>query len=303
MSLLKLIQKIFSKKSNIYEALAYHMPPTASNWNDIEEYIRNEGLCIYPLLDFEATIALETESKIFADTLSVSIHIDEFLAVGRVSSAEMRKKSTALIHKFLYPKLQALIPQSYEIITGIHLLKPKGDKGILHPHQDSSLIDEQQYNSYLLWMPVTDINEEDGMICAIPNSHKLEIPYRTLNIPWALSDYEKLLWQFVKKIEVPRGHVLLFHPALIHSSGLNNGNQLRIAINSFLKPKAAPLIHYYADPSDNYKTIYAHQVHSDFYYEEDIMEKPSPKFPLLFTAPNTNKSYTFDELTEIFTAK
>jgi len=298
-SLLQL--KIFFDKNknitHIYELEAI------DNWEDAKIQIDRVGFAIIDIFSNLQIDEIAKESQELCEDIMQHEGIKQFLAVGRLESTYLRNKSTAIIQKYVVPEVMKFLPEDYEMVSGVHLLKPAGEAGVLQPHQDSSLVDETQYNSYFFWMPVTEVNDHDGMLTVIPFSHQLDIPYRSLNIPWTLAPHENYLWKYMQKVKVRKGQALIFHSRLIHGSVVNKGENIRIAINSFIKPKQASMLHYYSDTSKNYSQIEAFVITPNFYYEEDIMKRPSSKYPLQFTTPNTNKNYTLEELKRIFTQK
>jgi ectoine hydroxylase-related dioxygenase (phytanoyl-CoA dioxygenase family) len=42
------------------------------------------------------------------------------------------------------------------------MVKSKGENGSLHPHQDWNIVDEREFNSYNIWLPLVDVNAENG---------------------------------------------------------------------------------------------------------------------------------------------
>lgn len=272
-----------------------------SGWPLAVDKIKKDGFAVIKLFGEQEIDEIERVSKDYLDKINKIDKVDSFLAIGRLDSAELRKCSTAIISRYVYPRIRAFIgDDTYDFISGIHLLKPPGKKGVLNPHQDSSLTDESRFDSFYFWMPVTDTGQQDGTLEVIPGSHLLDIPFRSLNIPWVLSAHERKLWNYTKKIIVPRGCAVLFHSRLIHASAENTGKSVRIAVNSFLKPHGAPLLHYYTDKMSNNSIIEAYVITPDFFYSEDILKKPSDAYPVYAVYSNTNRYYTKKELDFLF---
>lgn len=272
----------------------------SENYDEIISNVKLFGFAIIKICDPEI---LTEFKKLSFDLINLipGSELKQFMALGRISDANIRIKSTGLIQKhiipFLYPYFNEL---DFDFISGVHLLKPTGKGGILNPHQDSTLVDEDMFDSFYFWMPISEMDGKSGELEIIPKSHLLEIPYRSLNIPWSLQNNISLLWKFMRKILVPPGHAIIFHSRLVHGSGANNSKQVRVAINSFVKPKGADLLHYYSDKLSDYKKIEIFKINPNFYYEENIMEKPPKKYELYKMVENHNRIYNGVLLKEIF---
>lgn len=289
------LQKIFDKKSDssIY-------PTVFDDSKAAFEEIERVGFAVIKLMDNYFHNEFYEESKAFVDELEKNKIIEPFLSVGRLENSQIRNFSKELVKKYLDEKLALFFnPLQYEIIFGTHLLKKNNKNSILNPHQDSSHVDETLYSTYHIWIPVSVPSFNFGTLEVIPYSHKLNIPFRSLNIPWSLSEHENNLWKFMKKIHITSGHAIVFDSKLIHGSGINRTNNIRIAANSLIKPKSADFIHCYSDNKTNFQKIELYKITPDFYYNENIMEKPKG-YTLLKTVENSNQKYSLKELEIIF---
>jgi hypothetical protein len=272
----------------------------SNNYKEIVNNVRLFGYAIVKICESNDLIDFEKKSNELISQIPQN-NLNSFLALGRINDANIRNSSTKLIQKFISPHLKIYFNEiDFDIISGIHLLKPKGKMGILNPHQDSSLVNEELFDSYYFWMPISEIDSKSGTLEIIPKSHLLEIPFRSLNIPWDLESKIKFLWKYMQKIVVPNGSAIVFHSRLIHGSGQNQTNQLRIAINSFIKPKKADFLHYYSDKSSDFKKIEIFKVSPDFFYEENITERPNGKYELYNEIENRNKKYDKSTLNKLF---
>jgi len=240
---------------------------------ELEENIEKYGYTIINLLSEDVDDLYANESYAIYEQTNKMEDFNGFLSIGRINNSALRNESKAINIKYLFNAVNAFFENKYDIITGMHLFKKSGKNGILNPHQDSSLTDENKYNSYFLWYPINGSDSEDGTIEIIPFSHKLQIPQRSLNIHWTLMDYEKKLWKLMQKVILKKGQAVVIHSRTIHGSGINKNRAIRMASNIFLKPKEAPFLHYYAaQPND--ENIEVFEVDEAFYSDKNILEKP-----------------------------
>lgn len=290
-----IIGKLFGKKKS-----STIKPVVCTNITEALAELDRVGYCVFPLLDDYTMKLFLEESLSFINEVTQQNPLTTFLSIGRHKDAAVRMKSKEMLVKYLKPQLDILLDRNiFEIIYGTHLLKANSKEGVLNPHQDSSHVDELVYSSFHLWIPVTPPSPEFGTLQLIPNSHRLLVPYRSLNIPWALESHEMNLWKYMKKIEIEPGQVIIFNSKLIHGSGENKTQNLRIAANLLIKPASADFIHCYSDAASEFKKIELYNVTPEFYYNENIMERPA-NYHLIKTVDNTNKYYTLNELEEVF---
>jgi hypothetical protein len=261
------------------------------------------GYAVIDLLDEYTHKELYDESNKFLDKVKIIHPSMDFLSLGRSPNHQLINDSKDIIKRYLSHSLNIFFNKAtFEIMYGTHLLKANGKKAVLNPHQDSSHVDEALFASYYVWVPISFPTPDFGTLEVIPYSHKLDIPYRSLNIPWALKEHEMDLWKFMKKINIHPGQAILFSSRLVHASGLNKINRIRMAANIMIKPVKADMLHFYTDKTSDFKKIEIHKINPDFYYNEPIMERPNG-YPLIKTVENTNRHYTLKELNAIFNTR
>ncbi len=118
----------------------------------------------------------------------------------------------------------------------------------LEPHHDSSIIDEYLGTTSYVWIPTVDMTSENGTFFALPYSHKWSAWQRSSQHPaWPLKPFEHFLWDLMSPILVNKGDVLLFDSGLIHASGSNNTDEVRIAFNLCVVEKNQAQVQYVKD--------------------------------------------------------
>lgn len=120
---------------------------------------------------------------------------------------------------------------------GAFFIKPNTPESILHPHQDSTVVDETKYYAVFVWMPLLDINETNGALHLIPGSHLWGNNERSQHIPWAFRKHNKLLWDKMKAIYLSKGDMICFDSSIIHASSENKSDDYRLVLCGALLPK------------------------------------------------------------------
>lgn len=207
---------------------------------------------------------------------------DKFVNSGRFNSTKIRNLVVEEIRKTSNVLLKTIANDVHCDINngGSFQLKPPSKKSALNPHQDSPIIDERKYYAVFVWIPLCDMNEKNGALSVLPGSHLWGNFQRSLNVPWIYEKHTKLLWKQMQTVEVKEGDIICFDSALIHASGPNRSKNIRVALNTAILPKAHQQVHYYRDKQTPKNKVEQYFIDETFYMNENIMEKPSSKFPL-----------------------
>lgn len=148
------------------------------------------------------------------------------------------------------PKLDTVLT-NYKTFTASYVIKEAGLQNIVPPHQDWSFVDEEQYCSATVWVPLMDVNKNNGALGIIKGSHKLFNYQRQSPSPQAktvLSPHAFTLFPYVEVIDMKAGEALIFDNRTIHASPPNISGVTRIGAGIGITQKNAPLLHYYQVP-------------------------------------------------------
>lgn len=180
---------------------------------------------------------------------------------------------------------------------GAFFIKPNTDESRLEPHQDSAVIDESNTYAVFVWMPLVDINENNGALYLLPKSHLWGNFCRSQHIPWAFRNIGKDLWKYMKPIYVNKGDIVLFDSSIIHASEVNRSDNYRIVLCGALLPKNHQKIDYISE----YKTIKQYFVDDNYWIDggrKESLNKYSNK-TIKDAFPNPISKRMFKELIRI----
>ncbi len=159
----------------------------------------------------------------------------------------------------LVPKLNPLLCD-YKPFTASYVIKEAGLQNIVPPHQDWSFVDEEQFCSATVWIPLMDVNKNNGALGVIKGSQKLFNEPRTSPSPQSksvLSDHLYTIFPYVDIIDMKAGEALIFNNRTIHASPPNISGKTRIGVGIGITQKNAQLLHYYQLPnSENAVNVY-----------------------------------------------
>jgi len=157
---------------------------------------------------------------------------------------------------------------------GAFQVKPPSEQSDLQIHQDGNVIDEEKDYCLFVWIPFCDITETNGPIWVLPGSHLWGNTQRSLGVPWNFLKHVEFLRKFMFPINIKRGDVMVFDPALIHCSTPNFSAETRHAITITVLRKNYQLIYYFRNKNIDTFLIEKYEVDENFYYDYDFQSKP-----------------------------
>jgi hypothetical protein len=159
----------------------------------------------------------------------------------------------------------------HQALGGSYIAKGKGQAGTLNPHQDWNIVDEGRFRSFNIWVPLVDLNDTNGVICVMPGSHQWLTTYRSANIDSAYHGVEKELWERMVRLPMEAGSALIYDHRLIHASGENKTDEIRLATVYGIISDDAPMYYYHKKDGN---TIEVYESNKEFFLYENIFEGP-----------------------------
>lgn len=213
---------------------------------------------------------------------------EKFESSGNFRSAGLQRTVFSYVHGFMSRIADRFANlDNCEIGDGgAFFIKPGSrEKSKLEPHQDSPVIDERTTYAIFTWIPLQDINEENGALYVLSRSHLWGNSCRSQHIPWAFRNLNRQLWKYMKPQYINRGDILFFDPSLIHGSAGNYTSEIRVVLSGALLPKNHQKVEYLEkdgkllqyDINDNYWLDGGRpEALVDYPYREVISSFPNP---------------------------
>lgn len=231
----------------------------------LDEQLLKEGYVVIPFLSEN-----EVANLVNFYYENHSVVTDGMYATAHVSDISFRVKMNDYIKKIFARAIDETFVNSNPL-GGSFIAKGKGNKGTLHPHQDWNIVDEERYRSFNIWVPLVDLNENNGAIKILPQSHAWLKTYRSANISSAYSEVNDLLWEKTIPLFMKKGEALIYDHRLLHASGENFSDELRLAAVYGIIPKDAQM-YYYHKADEN--TVEVFESNPDFFLYGNIFEGP-----------------------------
>jgi hypothetical protein len=257
---------------------------TDTEKNDL---LREQGYAVVPFLNKEEIQSITqffyAHHPYLPDGMYASSHAGDF---------DFRQKMNEEIKRVCQRAVDVTF-QNATALGATFMVKSKGENGSLHPHQDWSILDESKHFSYNIWLPLVDVNEANGTLLILPDSHKLYDNIRGLNIPSSFGKVMDEVWQYLVPIHMKAGEALVYDHRLLHASGINKTDTPRLVIVYGLIPSGAEMRYYYGRDGQ----IEEYACTPEFYFNETITQGPAG-LPLLRSFRNQNPEISAVELSK-----
>ena len=231
----------------------------------LQEQFNRDGYVVIPWLTPHETTSLKQQFE------NAAIKQDnQFYASAHDTDLALRRTmSDAIKDAFQQAASKTLIDM--ELLGGSFIVKPPAYEHVLQAHQDWNIVDESQFVSCNIWVPLVDTSKGNGAIMVMPKSHRWIDAYRHSSIPCAFSAVHDLILESMTTLELKAGEALIYNHALLHASHPNTSQFSRIACALGIKPKEADMLFYF----NNEGTIEEYESNPDFFMLENVFTKPS----------------------------
>ncbi|MBX2903289.1 MAG: phytanoyl-CoA dioxygenase family protein [Chitinophagales bacterium] len=208
--------------------------------SETKAQLENDGFAVVPFLNSEELSALqhfysEVQASNFIEFFN-SMHMTTFSA-----NEERKFYIKGVLEKLLSEPTKRTF-KNCRMLNNIFIIKQANSGGYFNMHSDWSVVDESQFASYNVWIPLQDTQLENGTLWVIKGSHKLNMPHRGGGKLLHMFNYS---YNDVKDkatiIPLKAGEAVLFNLKTIHGSFPNSTNQNRCISSFTVIPTEAPL--------------------------------------------------------------
>ncbi len=275
MSFLKLFDTFFKKPDEVNPHLEIRRESFFLD-DEKHKHFLTHGYCTIE------NVVKPEEIQSFLDTFNEISLLEGFeldknlLNSGRLFNPEIRKKTQNVINL----NAKDILPRMFDMAKvdphtgGAYQVKPCSNQSDLAIHQDSTVIDEEKDYCLFVWIPFCDVTLENGPIWVLPGSHLWGNIQRSLGVPWNFKKHLEILEKYMYPVLVKAGDVMVFDPAMIHSSAPNLSDKIRHAITITVLRKNYQLVYYFKNKEIEPNKIEKYEVDENFYYGYDFISKP-----------------------------
>lgn len=233
--------------------------------SQLDKQLAEEGFVVIPFLSGDE---VESLKKVFEDAHPEQVQ--PFYASGHHHDPDFRKEMSSAISEVFQPHFEEVFNQC-NLLGASFISKSKDDASKLQPHQDWNIVDETEFRSFNLWVPLVDLSEENGAIEVLPKSHEWIRGYRHSSIDCAYRKVHELVWENMKPLYMKSGEALIYDHSLLHASKANKTDEKRTACASGVMPKEAQIYFYW----NNNGTVEQYESNVEFFMTQNIFEGPN----------------------------
>lgn len=230
----------------------------------LDEQLLKDGYVVVPFLD---EMRVKELFDFFYD--NHASEIPGFYATAHSTDIPFRKKMNEQIKAVFEQPIKNYFNNSIPL-GGSYVVKSKSQEERLHPHQDWNIVDESKFRSFNIWVPLVNLNEENGAIRVVPESHLWVSNFRGPNIPDYFGEYNEVIWNRMTTLNMKAGEALIYDHRLFHASFANKTDELRIATVFGIIPSGAQMLYYYG----NNHSVDVYESNVNFFMEGNIQKGP-----------------------------
>ena len=179
--------------------------------------------------------------------------------------------------------------QDIKVVCGSYIVKSPGEDSIMDVHQDMTLVDETQYTGINIWCPLIDLTNQNGLLYALPKSHRLYPTYRGSSVPNIYEDVYDEIKALSTPLYLKAGQAVIFDQSIIHWSKPNLSNDVRPVTNTYFTHQDATFRICYYDKNKEPNKI------EIFEQDETFMTNFEQFGENIFDRPKIGKSLGFFE--------
>jgi ectoine hydroxylase-related dioxygenase (phytanoyl-CoA dioxygenase family) len=228
--------------------------------NNLQQKIDEFGYLILNLNDVGIIHQIKT---LYNETI-INNNKTDLYESSRNNNAETNNYINQKLKLIIQPEAEKLFKE-HNFYGGTFMVKTNKFTTELPLHQDWNIVNELQDIVYLIWIPIQDVDENNGSLFLIEKSHLLFENYRSGSFPSIRISRQFIPKGKIKTIRLKVGEYLIYNPAIFHGSYKNRQKQDRVVATAMVTNTNAALTYYHKVDNNN---IAAYQLSSSSYLND-----------------------------------
>lgn len=263
----------------------------------LETDLRKNGYAITPLFteqEFTAFSSIVENLESEADHDDVHLNTPFYLSAFH-NNANWKSQIYDQVYAFMKSKLEKLLVDYEPLVINI-FDKPARSNNPVAIHQNPSFVEEPQYKSVSVWIPLVDVNKNNGTVGVLPGSHDVFDTMRAANMPDVFDKVaSELQNQYFEPLVLKKGEAAILDDSMIHWSYPNLSDEPRIAVQLIMVPKETEHIYYYYNESGEKPKMDLYKVDKNFFFQFNCKAEPQG-LPYIGSVPFEYHSFSEAEL-------
>ncbi len=230
--------------------------------NNLEQQFLQDGYVVIP--NFISTAECRYLTEVF-QKLNTGFE-KGFHVTNWSKDYHYKQTSHEEVSKVLLPPTQK-ISVNYKPVLGCYAVKYTGEGSEMGIHQDWSLADESVCNTFSVWCPLQDVDEQNGTLQFYKGSHHFYNSVRGKDIPFQWKpEQNEIEEQRMETVTLKAGDAVLLHHRVVHRSFPNLSDKIRLVAMLAMIPAEQFVRQYFLRGSE---IVFVNQP-DDFYVHYDI---------------------------------
>ncbi len=246
----------------------------------IDEPLHRQGYATLPFLD-EAEVDRLTAAIRAAEGVHDrgDVHIPtQFRLSAFNNDGAYKERLFDAVWETLKARVETLLPGFEPLVINLFDKQPGSGYDPVPIHQNPSFVDEPAHKSVSLWIPLDDVDKDNGTVGVLPGSHNRFNRMRAGNM--AHEDiFAPVQRELEQELFVPvvlkKGEMLALDDSIIHWSYPNVSDRPRVAVQLIMVPKGVPHIYYfYDDETPGHPMMDLYEVDRHFFFGFNCKARP-----------------------------
>lgn len=261
--------------------------------------LRQNGFVVLPFLEKEELDSLNTFYNTIHQGQEPPLFIEDIHMTSWCSEPDYKQQVLNNLGSIFSGAVSRWFDK-VRAVNNVFIVKRSGRETTFKVHQDWNVVDETQYESVNVWVPLHDVDESSGALWVLPRSHKINRPVRGAG--YLFPDYTahlKALEENAVSVKLKAGQAIVFYHSVIHGSPPNLSGKLRVAACFALVPESAPLCIYYQPSAGMELQQYAPPDDFMFHYthlRSETTQRPPAERPVKVGPSYINKLVGREEI-------
>ncbi|MCO5249747.1 MAG: phytanoyl-CoA dioxygenase family protein [Chitinophagales bacterium] len=182
---------------------------------------------------------------------------------------EFKQRVFRTLSDFFQPIIDKHLKNYKPLIINVFDKEPGG--GEVPMHQNWTFVDETQFTSVSVWIPLIDVSRKNGALEVVKGSHKVLCQYRSPSLMWVFDELNDILKEkYMEPFELVKGQAAILDDGILHYSSENDTDVTRTTVQLIMIPDDATPIHY-VKKND---TVDIYEVDTQFFMQYDMKNLP-----------------------------
>jgi hypothetical protein len=295
-------KKVFQQIKSVFSTKAAESNPVPSIFRESEYNLElaAKGVTQFQWLSAEE---IETLTKI-VEKNSVGVDFDDvhiptrFRLSAFSNNCSYKSNIYDSIFGFLENRLDEILPGYVPLGINVFEKRPNSGADEVPIHQNPSFVDEPDFKSVSIWIPLQDVRKENGTVGVLKGSHNKFNRMRSGNMPHedVFAKVAKSLEEkYFEPINLKAGEIAVLDDSIIHWSYPNTSDEVRIAVQLIMVPKNTQHIYYYYNEDGEKPVMDLFEVDKNFFFNFNCKAMPTD-LPKITSVPFEYKEITEKQL-------